>query len=277
VKKFNLVSKVFFMVFSVSLNAMYTEGPMVKSAKKDQKFSGEVIANARKVYAEVKNLEFIKKLTSGELDLNQFMYYIEQDAEFLAVMQPLARTIADMVETKIVSIERGLGREESAARIKAKEYASAFLKLADNECEDTAKKGPDFFFNSFVKDEKFQATGKKTPALVEYVNFFKSVVQSGSVEEIVAAFLPCPWLYWYLAVDIKPSADPKGKYYSWIEAYASESSEQGVKKLLDLFDLLASQASPENRKKMNAAFQKAMELERNFWNDAYHMRAIEAK
>lgn len=276
-KKFNLASKLFFVFFGVSLNAMYSEEPVVKSAKKGQKFSEEVIANASKVYQEVKNLEFIKKLTSGALDLETFMYYIEQDTEFLAVMQPLAREIAGMVEGKIFAIEIGLGREQSLAREEAKKFAGAFSELADNECEDAAKKGADFFFHSFVKDEKFQATGKRTPALVEYVNFFKKMVQSGSVEEIVAAFLPCPWLYWYLAIAIKPLADPKGKYYSWIEAYASESSEQGVKKLLELFDLLALHASPENREKMNAAFQKAMELERNFWDDAYHMRAVESK
>ncbi|MHA8111453.1 thiaminase II/PqqC family protein [Lactobacillaceae bacterium Melli_B4] len=102
---------------------------------------------------------------------------------------------------------------------------------------------------------------------------FSGAADTGSLLNIIAALLPCPWTYSEIAdYLVANGADNEANpFHEWVQFYSSLDSDQSLSvKLLDFVDHLAEQATPEELQSASQFFLKSCELEWHFWQQAFY-------
>jgi len=85
------------------------------------------------------------------------------------------------------------------------------------------------------------------------------------------ATLPCNWINYQVATDMKKSKQVEGNpYQEWIDAYGSTPWEESdTKVFVDLVEYYMENATEELRGKMEQAYKRAVEFEYMFWDTVY--------
>jgi len=100
------------------------------------------------------------------------------------------------------------------------------------------------------------------------------VARGGTLGELVAAVLPCYWIYGETGKRLFRSRPAKPKIYrQWIETYASEAFWQPVREQIRLMNRLAAMASPADKKRMVELFILSSRYEYLFWEQAYRLES----
>ena len=100
----------------------------------------------------------------------------------------------------------------------------------------------------------------------------KSISVTGTIEEIVAAVLPCTWSYNYIGLKLKEKYKDKleGNFFeSWIETYASDEYVAFKNEWLDFTNELCENLPQDTKEKLKDIFLRASKYELEFWNMAY--------
>jgi len=112
----------------------------------------------------------------------------------------------------------------------------------------------------------------KGPITQAYIGHLQSVARSGTLGEMVAAVLPCYWIYGEVGRRLYRSRPSKPKIYrQWIETYASEAFWKPVREQIRLMDRLGAVASSSEKKLMTAHFILSSRYEFMFWEQAYQL------
>jgi thiaminase/transcriptional activator TenA len=107
-----------------------------------------------------------------------------------------------------------------------------------------------------------------------YIGHLQSVARSGSLGELVAAVLPCYWIYGEVGRRLYRNRPQKPKIYrQWIETYASDEFWQPVREQIHLMDRIAVAASSDEKKLMTAHFILSSRYEFMFWEQAYRLES----
>ena len=108
-------------------------------------------------------------------------------------------------------------------------------------------------------------------ARAAYVDHLLAVARGGSFPMLVAALLPCFWIYQEVgdAVLARQSDRQDNPYRAWIDAYADEEFAASCATVRGIADRVAEQASESVREEMSAAFVRSAEYEWMFWDSAY--------
>ena len=97
-----------------------------------------------------------------------------------------------------------------------------------------------------------------------------SKLSSGpTLAQIVAAMLPCYWLYADIGLKYG-DAEPEEKIYqNWLNTYASSWFQESTQEMIDLLDDLVENASAAEKEKIKEQFIIAKEYELAFWEMSY--------
>jgi thiaminase/transcriptional activator TenA len=113
---------------------------------------------------------------------------------------------------------------------------------------------------------------RKGPITQAYIGHLQSVARSGSLSEIVAAVLPCYWIYGEAGRRLQKGAPSKPKIYrEWIETYASEDFWKPVREQIQLMDALGGATKPGEKKLLLDHFILSSRYEFMFWEQAYRL------
>ena len=197
------------------------------------------------ILKEIKAHPFIIELTNGTLHKDIFQFYINQDSLYLS------------------------------------EYKK-ILALLSVKCENT--NDTQFFLNSatgiinvenalhqvFLDNEQFN--NELSPSCELYTGYLARIVNNHSLEEALAAILPCFTIYKEIGDYIlhHQSNKENNPYQDWINTYGGEDFENSVNKAVEITNRYAKNASDEVLSKMEVAFKKASKLEWIFWDSAYN-------
>lgn len=114
----------------------------------------------------------------------------------------------------------------------------------------------------------------KGPITQAYIGHLQSVARGGSLGELVAAVLPCYWIYGEVGRRLYKNRPKKPKIYrEWIEIYASETFWRPVREQIRLVDSIGAKASPGEKKQMAGHFMLSSRYELMFWEQAYRLEA----
>ena len=105
-----------------------------------------------------------------------------------------------------------------------------------------------------------------TPECAAYVGFLKEVSQTKGVAACAAAMVPCMRLYAFLGQQLAAAKAPAGVYQEWVDTYADAGFEELAATLEAILDRYAAGASAEKVAELRALYNKAMELELDFFN-----------
>lgn len=198
------------------------------------------------IYNKTIELPFIKELMNGTLDKEKFAFYIQQDALYLADYGKLLTAIATRLnKTEHIATFIGFANESIAV---------------ENELHET-------LFTQLNLNKKQEAS----PSCLLYTSFLLRQLNA-PVEVMVAAVLPCFWIYkeigdYILANQVREN----NPYQAWIETYGGEDYEKSVKKAIAICDELADACTDEQQTAMTEAFINCSKLEWMFWDSAYHL------
>jgi thiaminase (transcriptional activator TenA) len=193
---------------------------------------------------------FVAGIANGELSLDCFKYYVMQDAYYLshfARVQALGASRAEDLYTTSRLAAHAQGTNEAEMSLHEK------------------------FIKQLSVSEEELVNFKPAPTAYHYTSHLYRVAASGSLGEIIAAILPCYWIYHEIGERFKGAAPKEPIYQEWIAAYGGDWFGQLVQEQINRLDELAEKASDSEKEKMTSHFLLSCQFEYLFWEMAYTM------
>jgi thiaminase/transcriptional activator TenA len=214
-------------------------------------FSDRVWQRTTSLREAIHGLPFNVELASGTLPREKFQFYIMQDALYL---DQYARALA-------ISGARG----PDGATLRAfGHYAIEAIAVEQTLHER--------YLREFGVDPASLAAAEPSPDCLGYTSFLLATAYHEPWEVLVAALLPCFWLYWDVGTTIARSAASDNPYRAWIETYADEGFGDAVRAVIATTDQAAAAANDTVRDRMATAFIRSCQYEWYFWDGAWHRR-----
>ena len=215
------------------------------------RFSDEAWARTASLREAIHKLPFNVELAAGSLSRDRFQTYIIQDAIYLGQFsRALAIAAAKAPDTSMMQ-----SFAQSAIGAIAVEQALHGRYLRD-----------------FGVDPSSIADAEPSPDCFAYTSYLIATAHHDPWEVLVAALLPCFWLYWDVGCTIARTTVPQNPYQAWIDTYADERFGEAVRTVIAIADRAAGGGTLATRANMLAAFTRACQYEWLFWDGAYHRR-----
>lgn len=214
-------------------------------------FSQEVWQRNFGLYQNTLALPFNQELAQGILSPETFSHYVIQDAHYLlAYGRALAVCAAKAFEADEV--------------IQFSEAAKIAIVVERS------------LHNGFMQDfgisrEQFENTSL-TLACHHYTSYLQATAWAESYPVVLAALLPCFWIYAEVGKAIVDNAAPHNPYQAWIDTYAGEEFHAAVRQVIATIDRVAERCDADTLAKMHQAYTHAAKLEWLFWDSAYAQR-----
>ena len=216
------------------------------------RFSDEAWQQAAGLREAIHRLPFNRELAAGTLSRERFRFYIMQDAIYLAAY---ARVLAIAA-----------AKAPDAATVHA--FAQAAVEAVAVERALHSR-----YLAEFGVDPATVADTEPSPDCLAYTSYLLATAHQQPWEVLVAAILPCFWIYWDVAGAITGSAAAENPYRAWIDTYADPRFGEAVRMVIDIADRAADGATPPVRAAMLAAFSRSAQYEYLFWDSAYQRRS----
>ena len=213
-------------------------------------FSGQAWGRNANLYETIRTMPFNAELADGVLSEERFRHYITQDAHYLV---GFARALA-VAAAKAPSPERIVQFSKSA------EVAI----IVERELHGS-------FFEQFAITQEGFANTPLSPTCHHYVSYLIATAYAEPYEVVVAALLPCFWIYAEVGRHIHARATTPNPYQAWIDTYAGAEFHRAVEAVIEATDEVSQAASAALSDRMHAAFTRATQLERAFWDSAYRL------
>jgi thiaminase/transcriptional activator TenA len=215
------------------------------------RFSDEAWQQNAALRAAIHSLPFNTELAAGTLSRERFRFYITQDAIYLG---QYARVLA-LAAAKAPEIATLQGFASSALGAVAVEQALHGRYLQE-----------------FGVDPATVLQAEPAPDCQAYTSFLLAAAYQDPWEVLVAALLPCFWVYWDVAQAITREAAPDNPYRAWIDTYADPHFGEAVGRVIGVADMAAAATTPAIRGDMLVAFRRSTQYEYLFWDGAYRHR-----
>ena len=199
----------------------------------------------------IDQLPFIRALADGSLDRERFLFYLSQDALYL---REYARVLA------------------AAARLAPTPEEQAFWADAARGCID----GELELHAAWLTPETGVAAGtfdaEPSAVTTAYLDHLRAVAFSGEYPVLIAAVLPCFWLYADLGARLHAgefgayALEPRHPYARWLATYADPGFAAANERAIGFVTSAAAAADERDRRRMHRAFVIACEHERAFFD-----------
>ena len=202
------------------------------------------------LYEKILAMPFNAELAAGTLSLDRFRHYIIQDAHYL---EGFARALA-----------------LAAAKADNADHIVQFAEASKTAIIVERALHADYFRRFGINADDF-ASAQPTPVCDHYVSYLLRIAALEPFPSVLAALLPCFWIYWEVGKNIGARAATPNPYQAWIDTYAGEDFASAVRAVIATTDQVADRASDDTRAAMHAGFTRATQLEWMFWDSAYRL------
>jgi thiaminase/transcriptional activator TenA len=212
------------------------------------RFTEELWTSIDPVYAAILAHPFLTGLADGSLPRESFQFYAVQDALYL---REFARAL---------SIAAARAPQDDWI-IMFNEHAAGALKVE--------RSLHDGFFREFGLTPEQVASTPLAPTALAYTSYLLAVAHGAPFHEVIAALLPCYWIYWEVGKVLERAGSPDPLYARWIGTYASAEFGDLVRAVLDATDATASHLQAHERDAMRRHFLVSSRYEWMFWEMGY--------
>lgn len=186
------------------------------------------------VRARVDAGEFVRGLGDGSLPREVFRRYLAQDALYLG---EYSRVLARASALAPTSAEQVFwARSAQSAIVEERRLHEAHVGSAASDPE---------------------------PQTLAYTNHLHA--SAASYGELVAALLPCFWLYTDLGTRLAARRHDQHAYDDWLALYGDPAFAEATARAIEIADAAAREAGPRERARMDAAFARSMAHELEFF------------
>lgn len=214
-------------------------------------FSQDVWQRNLDLYQKILALPFNQELANGTLDSQTFCHYVIQDAHYLlAYGRALAVAAAKAYEADdVIQFSEAAKIAIIVERSLHKDFMQAFA----------------------ITKTEFEST-PLTLACHHYTSFLTATAWSESYPVVLAALLPCFWIYAEVGHDIVSKSVENNPYQAWVDTYSGEEFHTAVRNVIATVDKVAARCDQDTLAKMHAAYTMGAKLEWLFWDSAYQQR-----
>ena len=214
-------------------------------------FSQDVWQRNLDLYQKILALPFNQELANGTLDSQAFCHYVIQDAHYLlAYGRALAVAAAKAYEADdVIQFSEAAKIAIIVERSLHKDFMQAFA----------------------ITKTEFEST-PLTLACHHYTSFLTATAWSESYPVVLAALLPCFWIYAEVGHDIVSKSVENNPYQAWVDTYSGEEFHTAVRNVIATVDKVAARCDADTLAKMHAAYSMGAKLEWLFWDSAYQQR-----
>ena len=204
------------------------------------------------IYDAILDHPFVQGLSTGDLPVAAFRFYVVQDAHFLReYARALALTAAKAPTEATVEM---FGSH--AAGVIAVERQLHDSLLAD-----------------FRLSTEQVASTPMAPTNVAYTSFLLAATAQGSFAECLGAILPCYWVYWEVGKALLRAGSTDPLYQRWIDAYGGDDFGRLVEEVLDLTDEVGLDIGRRERDRVVSNFVTTSRYEWMFWDAGWRQES----
>jgi thiaminase/transcriptional activator TenA len=215
-------------------------------------FSDSAWQRTARLRAAIDALPFNTEVAAGTLSRERFQGYIVQDALYLG---QYSRVLA------LAGVKGPDGATLQAFGRCALEAVAVEQALHERYLQD------------FGIDPVRLTDSEPSPDCLGYTSFLLATAYHDPWEVLVAALLPCFWIYWDVGSRIAKRAAPDNPYRAWIDTYADEGFGEAVRMVIGITDRAASATTSAVQARMMTAFVRCTQYEWLFWDGAYQQRS----
>lgn len=193
----------------------------------------------RDIRTDTDELPFVRALGDGSLHREAFVWYLAQDALYLhdyARMLALASRLAPTATEQAFWAASALGA------------IAAELDL----------------HSSWIADETLAGV-QPSETTTAYLNHLAAAGARGDYGVLVAALLPCFWMYQDVGTRLHPLSHDAHPYRSWLDTYADEEFAASTARAIEIVTTVAATADEPARHHMAQAFRVSAGHEREFF------------
>ncbi|MGA9289335.1 MAG: thiaminase II [Anaerobacillus sp.] len=195
---------------------------------------------------------FVRGIAEGKLEKEQLMHYVKQDFEYLNTFVRIYGVAVSKCETREAM---SLFNEQIAFVLHSEVHPhNNFCRVAG------------------VTYEELQGY-PLAPTAHHYTRHMLDAAHSGTLGEIIAALLPCPWTYLEIGQRLLAEVNPDKNhpFYDWITFYGEKSMEPVTDQLRRILDQWAETAPQRELERIKDYFILSCQLEYGFWEMAYQV------
>lgn len=200
------------------------------------------------VRAAIDRLLFVRGLADGSLAEDVFVWYLAQDTLYL---RDYSRVLAHAAALAPTAAEQAFWA------------ASAHSAIA-TELDLHARWLP--------ADELFDAAPSQ--ATIDYLNHLLATAARGNYGELIAAALPCFWIYVDVGSRMRDRATSQNPFTPWLERYGDPAFEELNKQAIQIVTSHAASASEPDRVVMAKAFDISARHELAFFAAPHEHAAL---
>lgn len=214
-------------------------------------FTQELRQKADGIFQAIFEHPFVRGIANGDLQKEQLIHYVKQDHEYLTAFMRI--------------------------------YGIAISKCSDRDEIEMFNQQISFILNSEVHPHNnFCAVAGVTydqmqgyalaPGANHYIRHMLTVAHEGSLAEIMAVLLPCPWTYLEIGEKLMKEVQPTKShpFYEWINFYATRTNTTAM--FCERLDKWAEITTELERRKMTEHYLLSCQLEYMFWDMAYNVQ-----
>ena len=214
-------------------------------------FSTELRKEAEPIFDAIFEHPFVRGIANGELRKEQLIHYVKQDFEYLNSF------------IRIYGI--------AVAKCQTREDMEMFNKQISFILNSETHPHNNFCHVAGVSYEELQGF-PLSPSALHYIRHMLTVAHEGTLGEILAVLLPCPWTYWEIGKRLLNEVNPdySHPFYEWIHFYGNRT-DSITTKFCARIDEWAMEATEKEKAKMKEHFLISCQLEYMFWDMAYKL------
>lgn len=226
--------------------------PAAPARERGEGFTATLWRQIVQAYGAILEHPFIEGLTSGRLDRQAFRFYVIQDSHYL---RDFARTLS------VAAAKAPEGRWIATFNA----HARGALEVEHSLHES--------FFAEFGMDREEVAAVPMAPTCRAYCSYLLATAYAAPFHEVLAAVLPCYWIYWEVGKALVARGSPEPLYQRWIDTYGGEEYAGVVREVLDLADVVAEPLNEAARAAMGDHFLTTSRYEWMFWEMGYRQES----
>ncbi|GAB3617362.1 hypothetical protein GCM10027416_19190 [Okibacterium endophyticum] len=197
-------------------------------------------ADIHDIRGQIDQLDFVRALGDGTLDREAFLWYLAQDALYL---RDYSRALAEASRLAPTQAEQAFWADSARGAIVAE------LQLHE----------------SFLSADGGVVEALPSPVTTAYLNHLFAAVARSDYNVLVAALLPCFWLYHDVGTRLHTMSSAEHPYAPWLDAYADAVFADNTRRAVQIVFDAAAAATRDNRAAMKEAFRLAAEHELAFF------------
>lgn len=213
-------------------------------------FTKQLRQEADPIYQAIFNHPFIKGVGDGKIPKEALIHYVKADFEYLNAFM------------KIYGL--------AITKCEKREDIAFFAEQIEFVLHSEVHPHNNFCRYAGVTYEELQGY-PLPPTADHYIKHMMLHAHQGTMGEILAALLPCPWTYFEIGKHLVATRElsEDHPFYEWITFYADNDVKELTEEMCNRLDKLAQEAGEAEKLRMRDAFMKSCQLELAFWEMAY--------